>query len=697
MARIIAQNPLPVTVMFVPFAQEEQFLIGSDYFAEYLYNEGTDVELMINSDMIGHSVDPDPDVEICTAPGTMYLFDIMMAMANVYTYLNPYYGGSWVSDEYSFQQWGYDAVGTIEGDFHYAGWHTNYDVVDSLDFSYMREVVKMCLATVLCISRSPSPVENLKAVDAGDGKRIYLSWSANPPEEDVIYYNVHLGTASGDYDSVHQVYATSDTLRNLEENTAYFIAVTAVNADGFASAATNEVSIAPRIVPLPPTGLAANPSGSFKIKLTWTANQEADFDYYNIHRSEESGTGYQLLVGEYRETTFVDSTVLGEVEYYYYTLTAVDTSGNESDTSDEAESFIVSLDQGILLVDETYINIACNMVDGDSINAFYDRALQNYTYAYADHSYPPNNQLNLKELGRYSVVIIHSEDHREHYSMGVSNDSTYSILKQYLNCGGKVIIEGRRNLSTGQGIDSGIREFSPGDIPYDCLKVKSAYVPVWSPSDRSEEFIGAFSQVSGYPDLQVDNLRVAQCGSGLELGGKVPGVGYIDSLMDGEVIYTFHSAYDTSASEGKPVAFRYLGDDGQVIFFDFPLYFIREPQATELLHKALNDLGIFTDVAEEEEIKVPASFSLSQNHPNPFNSETVIEYSLPKTSRVKISIYNILGQRVRTLLDQRQPAGYKRVFWDAKNEKGKVVSGGIYFYRMETEEFVRSKKMLFLK
>jgi len=702
MARIIAQNPLPVTVMFVPFAQEEQGLIGSNRFAQYLSNHNIDVQLMINGDMIAHSVDSDPDVMIYAAPSAMHFVDIMMAVGRLYTDLNPSYEGvATNSDHYSFYQWGYDAVDASEGDFHTAGWHTNYDVVDSLNFPYMKQMVQMCLATVLCVSNSPSPVEDLEAVDAGDGHTIYLSWSANPPGENVVYYDVHFGTASGDYDSVYQVYTTGDTLQNLEEDTTYFITVTAVNADHFASAPLSEVSVAPRVVPLPPAGLVANPNGSFKVKLTWFPNQEADFDYYNIYRSEESGSGYDLLFGgEYRETTFVDSTVQGDVEYYYYTLTAFDTSGNQSEMSDEAESFVASLDQGILLVDETYINTSFNMVDGDSVNAFYTRALQGYSYAFADHSCPtcsPTDQINLKELGRYSLIIIHSEDHREFYSMGADGDSTWPVLEDYLNCGGKVIIEGRRNLSRGHSIYSGMREFLPGDIAYDYLNIESAYVPLWAPASRSEEFIGASSQVSGYPNLQVDSSRIAQCSGGLELAGKVPGVGYIDSLMDGEVIYTFHSAYDTSASDEKPVAFRYLGEDYKVIFFDFPLYFIQEQQATELLHQALSDLQVSTDVAAEVEIKVPVSFSLSQNHPNPFNSKTAIEYSLPRETDVKIAIYNILGQRVKTVLDQRQTSGHQRIFWDGKNEKGKTVSSGIYFYRMETEEFVRTRKMLYLK
>ncbi len=701
MARIIAQNPLPMTVMFVPFAQEEQGLIGSDHFAEYLHNQGTDVCLMINADMIGHSVDPDTDVTIYAHSSAMEFVDVMMDMANTYTYLNPHYDGqSAASDHSSFYQQGYDAVFAIEGDFHYAGWHTNYDLVDSLDFSYMREVAKMCLATALKVGLSPSPVEDLKAVDAGDGQRIYLRWSANHPAEAVDHYNVHFGTASGDYDSLHQVYAAYDTLFNLAEDTTYFIAVTAVNSDGFESLVKTEASVAPRVAPLPPTGLAANPAGSFKIELNWSPNQEADLDYYDIYRSEESASGYQLLSGLYRDTSFVDSTVQDDVEYYYYTLTATDTLANQSGMSAQDSSFVVSLNQGILLVDETYNSTNYNMVDGDSINAFYNRALQGHTYAYSDHSCPicsPQNQTSLKELGRYSVVIIHSEDHRGSRSMSAHGDSTYLVLERYLRFGGKAIIEGRRNLSEGNDGDYEIRQFHPGDIPYDYLKVKSAYVPLWTPGIRSEEFIGATSLISGYPNLQVDSLRIDQCGSGFQFAGKVPGVGYIDSLMDGEIIYTFNSDYDTSASDGKPVAFRYLGEDYQVIFFDFPLYFIQEAQATELLHKALDDLEVPTDVAVEEESEVPASFSLSQNHPNPFNSKTAIEYSLPKESQVKIAIYNILGQRVKTLVDQGKSRGHQRVFWDGKNEKGKSVSSGIYLYRMETEGFVETKKMLYLK
>jgi len=75
-------------------------------------------------------------------------------MANTYTYLSASYGGqSTGSDHYSFYQWGYDAVFAHEGDYFYNGWHKNYDVVDSLDFNYIKEVVKMCLASLVTVAR----------------------------------------------------------------------------------------------------------------------------------------------------------------------------------------------------------------------------------------------------------------------------------------------------------------------------------------------------------------------------------------------------------------------------------------------------------------------------------------------------------------------------------------------------------------
>jgi hypothetical protein len=105
----------------------------------------------------------------------------------------------------------------------------------------------------------------------------------------------------------------------------------------------------------------------------------------------------------------------------------------------------------------------------------------------------------------------------------------------------------------------------------------------------------------------------------------------------------------------------------------------------------------------EDGAELPKEFGLRQNYPNPFNPATVIEYALPKVSEVKIQIYNILGQKVRDLVDERQEPGYKTIPWDGTDDSGKEVSSGIYFYRMvartnqESEEFVQRRKMILLK
>ena len=99
---------------------------------------------------------------------------------------------------------------------------------------------------------------------------------------------------------------------------------------------------------------------------------------------------------------------------------------------------------------------------------------------------------------------------------------------------------------------------------------------------------------------------------------------------------------------------------------------------------------------EDEEI-IPQVFDLAQNYPNPFNPETTISYRLAQQGKITIHIYNILGQRVKTLVDAIQPAGVYSVQWTGANDRGLPVSSGVYIYQMNAAEFVKVKKMLFLK
>ena len=94
---------------------------------------------------------------------------------------------------------------------------------------------------------------------------------------------------------------------------------------------------------------------------------------------------------------------------------------------------------------------------------------------------------------------------------------------------------------------------------------------------------------------------------------------------------------------------------------------------------------------------VPLVFSLSQNAPNPFNPETIISYSLPQSEQVKLVIYNVLGQEIRTLVNAFKPAGRYRVVWNSKDDFGRSVSSGVYFYQITAGKFTDTRKMLILK
>ena len=95
--------------------------------------------------------------------------------------------------------------------------------------------------------------------------------------------------------------------------------------------------------------------------------------------------------------------------------------------------------------------------------------------------------------------------------------------------------------------------------------------------------------------------------------------------------------------------------------------------------------------------QVPLSYSVGRNYPNQFNPMTQIAYQVPEAGRVRLVVYNILGQRVRTLADGLVSAGFHSVAWDGRDDSGRPVSSGIYLYRMEATGFSGVRKMLLVK
>jgi len=148
-------------------------------------------------------------------------------------------------------------------------------------------------------------------------------------------------------------------------------------------------------------------------------------------------------------------------------------------------------------------------------------------------------------------------------------------------------------------------------------------------------------------------------------------IGIENHSQDVGLQYVFNESYDATASE--------LVNDLAIKFTT------NEP-----------NLSIVVSV-EENDVKKLNNYNLSQNNPNPFSSSTWINYTLPKAGKTTLSIYNVRGELVRILQNGHQQSGKHSVQWNAVNDNGNPVKSGIYFYRLQAEDFVETKKMFMIK
>jgi hypothetical protein len=145
----------------------------------------------------------------------------------------------------------------------------------------------------------------------------------------------------------------------------------------------------------------------------------------------------------------------------------------------------------------------------------------------------------------------------------------------------------------------------------------------------------------------------------------------------------------TSSTSGKRFGSSVAGHEQTVI--------VGDPSAN-----ADHGAGYIFDISnivsvEDGPIRVPTGIELAQNYPNPFNPSTSIRYTLAERGHVVLKIFDLLGKEVRTLIDRDEPASTNTVFWDGTDEFGRVVSAGLYVYRLEAGSFAQSRKMLYLK
>jgi hypothetical protein len=669
-----------VTIKFVTFAAEELGLHGSHDFARKAQDNSMKIRLMINHDMISHNLDDSLNwkVDLNYYSGYEKYLDIAANLTSTYTSLTPLSGqvNSGGSDSYSFWSRGFPAFYFEEHDFS-PYWHQDDDVIENYDMDYCAEVIRASAALMIQRSEYPAEVENFRLLDAGDGSSLRAHWSANQ-EKDLSEYRLRIGLSPQDIDTIYSITDTLILIENLTEGEMYYAGISAIDTKGNESFVTGKYAT-PLTVPRMPTLLSDFPNRK-RILLTWSANSEYDLAGYHIYRASDPEGEFLRVNSNPVPDSFYTDTSAPAGQFLYYKVTAVDQNQQESVFSDPVKSRIISLDGGILIVDES--------ADGDGtilnptdqeVDSFFHSTLKSYDIHH--HDLATEKEVKLADMGGYSSVVWHANS----FSTLSQAYEYQQSIKEYLDYGGKIMIT---SFLPTQAFDQNLSypaEFSSGEFLYDYLKIaKTTYHP-------PARFNSAIPVLQGYGILEVDTVKTSE-----STANHLLKIESIYPAPDASEIYQYGSGYEEGSVLGKmigePVGIEYSGTDFQVVVLSFPLYYMQKDQAEILLNHVLQNK--FNEVVSisAETVSIPDKIDLFQNYPNPFNPTTTISWQLPVNSRVKLTIYNLAGQKIVELINGQQSAGFHSVDFDASQ-----LASGVYFYRLESGQYFETWKMMLLK
>ena len=402
-------------------------------------------------------------------------------------------------------------------------------------------------------------------------------------------------------------------------------------------------------------------SSDGKITLVWNEFLEsADLDGYNVYRSEtENGEFVKINSELITETSFTDTGLENGQTYYYKLAAEKDGFISENSMICSASPMTFLLDEGILIIDETQDGNGAVIAPNDETVDEYYRNILNAEVSEYDIATEGSPSLEL--LSHYSTVIYHDDDFSMHYI----NDAIVNLIS-YSMAGGNLIISGWKTAS----------------------EIDQNYLDVSFNIDNSElvyeyEFQGADSE--NYSNLLVNPDKTLP-----NWNGTLP---WISIFPESEFSFYTYNGIENSAYEGSSVGMKSSGE-GNFVLLGFPLYFMNQDNVQSLVNQLLNEFGEPTE--NNYQVNNEIIFS-TRNYPNPFNPQTIIEYSIPNDGLVDISIYNLKGQLVRHLLSEKVKAGIRKIKWDGIDDYNKDVSSGIYFYKVRNGSFTATRKIILLK
>ena len=307
---------------------------------------------------------------------------------------------------------------------------------------------------------------------------------------------------------------------------------------------------------------------------------------------------------------------------------------------------------------------------------YYTSALQDAGYSWDDFivdwtiTSPPQSGPDAATMANYDCVIWFTGETWGYYGLDVLTAADETNLATYLAGGGTLFLNAQDYLYASY---PSAGAFSAGQFPYDYLGVASVSQDAYSPPTSVAGAVGGFAEglqytcLNPFPSatLYSDqfNLR-PQAQKLLNANGTQNALAL---QYNGGPYYT---AFSTCGLEG-------LVDGASLV--------------STYMDNVLTGFGA-SGVISQQEPAVITGYLLNQNYPNPFNPTTEIRYQLPVNGKVTLTVYNMLGEEVATLIDDNQQAGAYRITWDANS-----FPSGMYFYQLKANDFQDVRRMLLLK
>ena len=477
--------------------------------------------------------------------------------------------------------------------------------------------------------------------------------------------------------------------------------------------------------------------------IAWSADSGA-VHHYNIYRFADSATAFTRYVPHYSRTLESipphQSMVHDGVLYYYYALqptaqvpytdtlfadpdavgdnwyavTAVDSGGYESGFSQLIRVIDARRSSDILVMSNA--NPSLGYVFYDTVKSFYNDVLNGYNYDF--FSWVDSTQgvhcesmaptcVDWHDFMRYRLLIV-DDGLKDQIMISRYEDATSGFAK-YLLSGGKIIYCGSfANLRQSPLQPTELpKMYGPGAsfvtrfFGIDSTFFVGYYYYALHTSPPLVDSLFAFSYAeavdAGIPNIPYDLSRNAFKSTFANYWpvGTPPTVSTFQVNTRATPLHTFRSLNPAgSMNEGQVVSLMTAGPEAETYLFGFHLWYMERAATRALIDWIM--LRVPTS-SETVTTKVPHQLLLAQNYPNPFNPSTTIAYELPRAGQVRLEIFNILGQRIRRLVDEVRPAGPHRTVWDGHNDRGHAVSSGVYLYRLVSSEGRLVKKMILLK